>query len=84
MAARPGHGPGPRAARGLGDTWESVRVVDSYAARTATLLFDKVKSVEPTFPATDEEGWDELEHRLMAVEETAASPTAPLQVTLSL
>jgi hypothetical protein len=72
------------AVRGLTDTWESIRIVDQYAARTATFLWDKVKSVEPAFPKTGEDGWDDVEHKFQAVEETAGSPAAPLTVTLML
>lgn len=70
--------------RGISDSYESVRIRDAYATRYATLLFDKVKTVEPQFPKTGEDGWDEQEHVMEAVEETASNPTSPLTVTLML
>jgi len=72
------------AVRGLSDTYESIRIVDSFGARNATFIWDKVKSVEPAFPKTGEDGWDEIDHRFQGVEETAGSPAAPLTVTLAL
>ncbi|HVY60913.1 MAG TPA: hypothetical protein VHF22_04635 [Planctomycetota bacterium] len=70
-------------ARGVADSYDAVTFVDAYAAKTATFVLPKVKDASPRFPSTKEEAWDEVEHRMIAVESTPAG-TAPLAVTLVL
>lgn len=71
-------------ARGLNDTFEAVTITDTYGARAAVFTWDKVKSIEPKFPAFGEDGWADVEHNMMAVEEAGSSPTAPLAVAIGL
>jgi len=71
-------------ARGLSDTFETLAIVDAYSSRTATFTWDKAKSVEPAFPAFGADGWAEVTHKLMAVEESGSSPTVPLAIVLKL
>lgn len=72
------------ALRGLADTYESVRFVDTFGGRDCTVLFDKVKSLDPKLPNTTGDGWDEIEHRFQVFEETATSPTAPIVAVIEL
>lgn len=69
-------------ASGLGDSWTSEKVVDTHTSKSATWVFDKAKVVEPKLPDTDESEWGRAVITLVAREETAATPSAPLTLTI--
>lgn len=71
-------------ARGIAGTFESVRLTDVYGARECDILADKALSREPKFSNTSGTEWGDVEHVFEVVEETAASPTAPLTIVVDL